>query len=84
MAGEDIEDDVPVLMSGAGHDAMAMSHLTKVFSLLPRQYLSVNFSYNFNIIFLAFIEEFVGVLVRLGCCLSVAVGELAIPLKSMY
>lgn len=22
--------DVPVLMSGAGHDAMAMSHLTKV------------------------------------------------------
>ena len=29
MAGEDI-GDVPVLMSGAGHDAMAMSHLTKV------------------------------------------------------
>ena len=29
MAGE-VLDDVPVLMSGAGHDAMAMSHLTKV------------------------------------------------------
>lgn len=29
MTGE-IEDEVPVLMSGAGHDAMAMSHLTKV------------------------------------------------------
>lgn len=29
MTGE-IQDDVPVLMSGAGHDAMAMSHLTKV------------------------------------------------------
>lgn len=25
-----IQDEVPVLMSGAGHDAMAMSHLTKV------------------------------------------------------
>lgn len=31
MAGE-VSDDVPVLMSGAGHDAMAMSHLTKVCS----------------------------------------------------
>ena len=26
----DIHGDVPILMSGAGHDAMAMSHLTKV------------------------------------------------------
>ena len=26
----DEPDDLPVLMSGAGHDAMAMSHLTKV------------------------------------------------------
>lgn len=26
----DIQDEVPTLMSGAGHDAMAMSHLTKV------------------------------------------------------
>lgn len=25
-----VTDDVPILMSGAGHDAMAMSHLTKV------------------------------------------------------
>ena len=33
MAGE-IQGDVPVLMSGAGHDAMAMSHLTKVCSFL--------------------------------------------------
>jgi hypothetical protein len=29
MAGE-IQDEIPALMSGAGHDAMAMSHLTKV------------------------------------------------------
>lgn len=35
MAGEDM-DDVPVLMSGAGHDAMAMSHLTKVGMLFVR------------------------------------------------
>lgn len=33
MAGEDV-GDVPVLMSGAGHDAMAMSHLTKVCNFL--------------------------------------------------
>lgn len=25
-----VHEDVPVLMSGAGHDAMAMSHLTQV------------------------------------------------------
>lgn len=31
MTGETL-DEVPVLMSGAGHDAMAMSHLTKVCS----------------------------------------------------
>ncbi|KAF7842937.1 allantoate deiminase 2 isoform X1 [Senna tora] len=30
----DIQDEVPTLMSGAGHDAMAMSRLTKVTSLL--------------------------------------------------
>ena len=43
MAGE-VLDDVPVLMSGAGHDAMAMSHLTKVccFSL---QYDILSISY---------------------------------------
>ncbi|XP_057466294.1 allantoate deiminase 2 isoform X3 [Actinidia eriantha] len=35
MAGE-VLDDVPVLMSGAGHDAMAMSHLTKVGMLFVR------------------------------------------------
>lgn len=29
LSGDD-PDDMPVLMSGAGHDAMAMSHLTKV------------------------------------------------------
>eukprot|EP00262_Sarcandra_glabra_P015621 TRINITY_DN4870_c0_g1_i1.p1 TRINITY_DN4870_c0_g1~~TRINITY_DN4870_c0_g1_i1.p1 ORF type:complete len:494 (+),score=74.12 TRINITY_DN4870_c0_g1_i1:22-1482(+) len=32
----DIQVDVPVLMSGAGHDAMAMSHLTKVGMLFVR------------------------------------------------
>ncbi|OVA15698.1 Peptidase M20 [Macleaya cordata] len=35
IAGE-IQDEVPVLMSGAGHDAMAMSHLTKVGMLFVR------------------------------------------------
>ena len=33
MAG-DIQDETPALMSGAGHDAMAMSHLTKVCPVL--------------------------------------------------
>nr|XP_043607742.1 allantoate deiminase 2 [Erigeron canadensis] len=35
MTGENI-GEVPVLMSGAGHDAMAMSHLTKVGMLFVR------------------------------------------------
>ncbi|KAA8544728.1 hypothetical protein F0562_019568 [Nyssa sinensis] len=35
MAGV-VLDDVPVLMSGAGHDAMALSHLTKVGMLFVR------------------------------------------------
>ncbi|GAA0160250.1 hypothetical protein LIER_16844 [Lithospermum erythrorhizon] len=35
MTGEDPEN-VPVLMSGAGHDAMAMSHLTEVAMLFVR------------------------------------------------
>ncbi|CAK7356418.1 unnamed protein product [Dovyalis caffra] len=35
MTGE-IQDEVPILMSGAGHDAMAMSHLTKVGMLFVR------------------------------------------------
>ena len=33
MAG-DIQDETPALTSGAGHDAMAMSHLTKVCPVL--------------------------------------------------
>lgn len=33
MTGE-IQDEVPTLMSGAGHDAMAISRLTKVFPQL--------------------------------------------------
>ncbi|XP_057430788.1 allantoate deiminase 2 isoform X1 [Lotus japonicus] len=32
----DIQEEVPTLMSGAGHDAMAMSHLTKVGMLFVR------------------------------------------------
>ncbi|KAK4564486.1 hypothetical protein RGQ29_006522 [Quercus rubra] len=32
----DIQDETPALMSGAGHDAMAMSHLTKVGMLFVR------------------------------------------------
>ncbi|XP_059439837.1 allantoate deiminase 2 [Corylus avellana] len=35
MAGE-IQDEIPALMSGAGHDAMPMSHLTKVGMLFVR------------------------------------------------
>ncbi|XP_039053765.1 allantoate deiminase 2-like, partial [Hibiscus syriacus] len=35
MTGE-IQEEVPVLMSGAGHDAMAISHLTKVGMLFVR------------------------------------------------
>ncbi|KAK9267688.1 hypothetical protein L1049_010120 [Liquidambar formosana] len=35
MGGE-IQGEVPVVMSGAGHDAMAMSHLTKVGMLFVR------------------------------------------------
>ncbi|PIA37661.1 hypothetical protein AQUCO_03000308v1 [Aquilegia coerulea] len=35
MTGE-IPDEVPVLMSGAGHDAMAMSHISKVGMLFVR------------------------------------------------
>ncbi|KAI5642027.1 hypothetical protein M9H77_00258 [Catharanthus roseus] len=35
ITGEE-PDDVPVLMSGAGHDAMAMSHLSKVGMLFVR------------------------------------------------
>ncbi|CAN8325361.1 unnamed protein product [Cochlearia groenlandica] len=35
MTGE-MQDEIPVLMSGAGHDAMAMSHLTKVGMLFVR------------------------------------------------
>lgn len=31
-----LQEDVPVLMSGAGHDAMAMSHLTRVGMLFVR------------------------------------------------
>ena len=33
MAG-DIQDETPALMSGVGHDAMAISHLTKVCPVL--------------------------------------------------
>ncbi|CAK9139844.1 unnamed protein product [Ilex paraguariensis] len=35
MTGEDV-DNVPVLMSGAGHDVMAMSHIAKVGMLFVR------------------------------------------------
>ncbi|GER33153.1 allantoate amidohydrolase [Striga asiatica] len=35
LSGED-QDNVPILMSGAGHDAMAMSHLTKIAMLFVR------------------------------------------------
>lgn len=33
MSDNQFLDEVPVLMSGAGHDAMAISHLTKVWPL---------------------------------------------------
>ncbi|PRQ30883.1 putative allantoate deiminase [Rosa chinensis] len=31
-----VQDEVPILISGAGHDAMALSHLTKVGMLFVR------------------------------------------------
>lgn len=40
MTGAAIEDEIPVLMSGAGHDAMALSHLTKVCFHFPENYES--------------------------------------------
>ncbi|ONI11617.1 hypothetical protein PRUPE_4G116700 [Prunus persica] len=36
MTGAAIQDEIPVVMSGAGHDAMALSHLTKVGMLFVR------------------------------------------------
>ena len=46
ITGE-IQDEVPVLMSGAGHDAMAMSHLTKASSFILHE-LFVKFSCSYN------------------------------------
>jgi hypothetical protein len=47
----DIQDEVPILMSGAGHDAMAMSRLTKV--LTSFLFLSVySFVSSLNFLFL--------------------------------
>lgn len=43
ITGE-IQDEVPVIMSGAGHDAMAMSYLTKVTELKLRKHLRVEFN----------------------------------------
>lgn len=43
ITGE-IQDEVPVLMSGAGHDAMAMSYLTKVIELKLKKHLTVEFN----------------------------------------
>ncbi|GMP71152.1 hypothetical protein CsSME_00029678 [Camellia sinensis var. sinensis] len=65
MAGEDV-DDVPVLMSGAGHDAMAMAHLTKVGMLFvrcrggishsPAEYVSDDDVWAAGLAILAFLE----------------------------
>ena len=62
MAG-DIEDETPTLMSGARHDAMAMSHLTKVCPvLLHPRLLGGDISCYMIIIYKN--------LNRLECCLS--------------
>ena len=59
----DIQDETPTLMSGAGHDAMAMSHLTKVCPiLLLRRLLGGDISFYMIIICKN--------LNRLECCLS--------------
>lgn len=42
-----IHEDVPVLMSGAGHDAMAISHLTKVHCLFA--FLNLIWQVNFMV-----------------------------------
>lgn len=39
----DIQDEVPTLMSGAGHDAMAMSRLTKVSNLFHPFFFCISF-----------------------------------------
>ncbi len=65
MAG-DIRDEIPALMSGAGHDAMAMSHLTKACSLfLHPRFVGSNIPCYMTII--------CKILNRLECCLSDAV-----------
>lgn len=65
MSGEFV-DDVPVLMSGAGHDAMAMSHLTKVGMLFvrcrggishsPKEHVSNDDVWAAGLAFLSFLE----------------------------
>lgn len=58
----DIQDEVPTLMSGAGHDAMAISHLTKVTHFCS---LSVCFDMQFTLQNLTMNED----LNRWECCL---------------
>nr|POF10672.1 allantoate deiminase [Quercus suber] len=67
MAG-DIQDETPTLMSGAGHDAMAMSHLTTICPvLLHHRLLGGDISCHMIIICKN--------LNRLECCLSGVVEE---------
>ncbi|XP_040374372.1 allantoate deiminase 1-like [Rosa chinensis] len=61
-----VQDEVPVLMSGAGHDAMALSHLTKVGMLFvrcrggirhfPEEHVLDDDVWAFGLAILAFIE----------------------------
>lgn len=67
MAGE-IQEQIPALMSGAGHDAMAMHHLTQVCSLLLYSHFSRG-----TIHTLCFVVIICKNWNRLGCFLSAVV-----------
>ncbi|XP_065634959.1 allantoate deiminase 1 isoform X1 [Quercus suber] len=58
-----IQDETPALMSGAGHDAMAMSHLTKVCPILLRPQLFGGDISWYMIIICKYLN-------KLECCLS--------------
>ena len=60
ITGE-VQDEVPVLMSGAGHDAMALSYLTKVIELKLKNIVYNVYLRTFNRYVLYFFLD------RLGC-----------------
>jgi len=74
----DIQDEVPTLMSGAGHDAMAISHLTKVTNFCSL-YFGFFFEMQFTLQNLTMNED----LNRWECCLCDVVEESVTLLKNM-